>query len=90
MQFGALVVVRLNPDSALATNEASACATAGMIVRDMAARAGGSAFVAHPYPVTPWHGDYLLHADLAEAARTRFAGGGAASTRSDFKVRAER
>ena len=32
----------------------------GTIVREMAARAGtDGGFVAHPYPVTPWHGDYL-------------------------------
>src|SRR5260370_35471817 len=28
-------------------------------------------FVAHPYPVTPFHGDYLHHADLAAAASAR-------------------
>ena len=27
----------------------------------------------HPYPVTPFHGDYLHHADLAEAAKARLA-----------------
>ena len=63
-------MVHLNPDRPFAKDEASACATAGAIVRDMAARAADGGFVAHPYPVTPWHGDYLLHADLAEAART--------------------
>ena len=30
--------------------------------------------VLHPYPVTPLHGDYLYHADVAEAAKARFAG----------------
>src|SRR5260370_18319357 len=29
-------------------------------------------FVFHPYPVTPFHGDYLYYADLAEAAKARF------------------
>jgi hypothetical protein len=27
--------------------------------------------VLHPYPVTPFHGDYLHHADLAQAAKAR-------------------
>ena len=67
--LGAFIVVRLNPDSQYAKDEASACAAAGAIARDVAARAGGTGFVAHPYPVTPFHGDYLAHADRAEAAR---------------------
>src|SRR5574341_107556 len=33
----------------------------------------------HPYPVTPFHADYLYHADRAEAARTAAKGAGAAS-----------
>lgn len=86
--LGSFVVVRLNPASPLARDEASACAAAGAIVRDMAARAGGSGLIIHPYPVTPWHGDYLHHADLAEAAAARFSGGGADAGPS-LKVRVE-
>ena len=86
--LGAFVVVRLNPDSPLAKDEASACAAAGAIVRDMAARAGSSGLVAHPYPVTPWHGDYLAHADRAEAARQRILGGDRRQLPGDLKVRA--
>jgi hypothetical protein len=56
----------------------------------MAARGGDGGFVAHPYPVTPWHGDYLLHADLAEAARTRLVDSATAPSASDdLKVRVE-
>lgn len=90
--LGAFVIVRLNSDSSLAKDEASACAAARAIVGDMAKRAGGSGFIVHPYPVTPWHGDYLHHVDLAEAAIARFAGGGAdapASLGRGLKVRAE-
>ena len=32
-------------------------------------------FILHPYPVTPFHGDYLHHADLAAAAKARFSDG---------------
>ena len=51
----------------------------------------GGDVIAHPYPVTPLHGDYLHHADLAEAAqraicRRRDA---SASAGRDLKVRAE-
>lgn len=88
--LGSFIVVHLNPDRPFAKDEASACATVGVLVRDMAARSGDSGFVAHPYPVTPWHGDYLLHADLAEAASTRLVGSAAASSAGDgLKVRVE-
>lgn len=86
--LGAFVVVRLDPDSALAKDDASVCATATAIVRDMAARAGGSGLIVHPYPVTPWHGDYLQHADRAEAARQRMLAGDAAPLPGSLRVRA--
>ncbi len=41
--LGAFVIVRLNPDSPLAKDEASACAAAGAIVREMATRAAATA-----------------------------------------------
>src|SRR5262245_43770394 len=86
--LGAFIVVRLNPDSQYAKDEASACAAAGAIVREMAARASSSGFLAHPYPVAPFHGDYLAHADRAEAARRRILGGDAPPLPGEFKVRA--
>ena len=84
--LGAFVVVRLNPKSALAQDEASACGLLAAVVRGLAARGGDA--VAHPYPVTPLHGDYLNHADLAEAAMTRFGAAGVpASAAGSLKVR---
>jgi hypothetical protein len=85
--LGAFVVVRLNPESPHAKGEASACAAAGTIVRDMAARAGSTGLLVHPYPVTPFHGDYLAHADRAEAARQRILSPDAPSLPGDLKVR---
>jgi hypothetical protein len=85
--LGAFIFVRLNPDSAVAKDESSACATATAIVRDMVARAGNSGLVVHPYPVTPFHGDYLAHADRAELARQRLLGGDAAPPPVGLKVR---
>jgi hypothetical protein len=84
--LGAFVVIKLNPDSPRAKDDATACATAGALVRDMAQR--GNGFIAHPYPVTPWHGDFLHHADLAEAARLRFLGKDAILGSGDLEVRA--
>ena len=86
--LGAFILVRLNPDSQYSKDEASACAAAAAIVRDMAARAGSSGFVAHPYSVTPFHGDYLVHADRAEIARQRVLGSDTQLSR-EFKVRAD-
>ena len=67
--LGNFVVIRLNLASPSAKDEVSACADIKAIVRDMAGKKG---FVFHPYPVTPFHGDYLFFADLAEAAKSRF------------------
>ena len=70
--LGTMVSVRINPSSSLANDERAVCAVARRILRDMAGRGGD--FVFHPYPVTPFHGDYLDHVDLAEAAKARVLG----------------
>jgi hypothetical protein len=51
------------------------CADVRRIVSALAP--GGADFVPHPYPVTPWHADYLQHFDLAQEARARLAGSAA-------------
>ena len=68
--LGSFVIVRVNSGSARAQDEASACAVVRTVMRGLAAQ--GSVIV-HPYPVTPFHGDYLHHADLAAAANARFS-----------------
>jgi hypothetical protein len=83
--LGAFLVVKVRPGSALAQDEAAACALVASLVRALSAK-GGDSF-AHPYPVTPLHGDYLHHADLAEAALARLSG--AAEPGGSLKVRAE-
>ena len=67
--LGSFIVVRVNPASPVARDEASTCAVARTVVRQIAAHPGE--VKVHPYPVTPEHGDYLYHADLAEAAKSR-------------------
>ena len=69
--LGAYLVVRVNPASPLAPDEPAACALGQTVLADLASKRGD--FVFHPYPVTPFHGDYLHHVDLAEASRARFA-----------------
>jgi hypothetical protein len=68
--LGAFVMVRVNPQSVLTKDEHSLCAAVRSAVRHVAT----GDVVLHPYPVTPFHGDYLYHADLAEGAKARFAG----------------
>jgi hypothetical protein len=81
--LGSFVVVRINPSPAHAQDDASACAAAKTVIRALTADRD---FVLHPYPVTPFHGDYLHHADLAAAAKTRFADDGAPV--ADIKIKA--
>lgn len=76
--LGALAIVRLNRNSPFAGDDATACAAVSAVVRTLAARAHGI-FTVHPYPVTPWHGDYLDHIDRAEAARDQILHGDAQS-----------
>jgi hypothetical protein len=85
--LGSLVVVRLNPDSPAAGDSATACAIIRAVARDMAGRTGATDFSFHPYPVTPWHGDYLEHVDRADAARQRILSG-AAPPPAGIKLRA--
>jgi hypothetical protein len=68
--LGSFIIVRVNLDSARARDDASACAVVRTVMRALAAQGN---FIPHPYPVTPFHGDYLHHADLAAAAMARFS-----------------
>ena len=86
--LGSLVVVRLNPASAFVADEATACAAAGAVVRGIAARAGSSSMTVHPYPITPWHGDYLAHVDRVEAERARLLADDGPPFRERLRVRA--
>ena len=68
--LGSFIVVHVNSASARAQDDASACAVVRTVMQALAAQGD---FIAHPYPVTPFHGDYLHHADLAAAAIARFS-----------------
>jgi hypothetical protein len=83
--LGSFVVVRVNPDSLLTKDDARACMAVHTVLRDVANRPG---FVFHPYPVTPFHGDYLFHADLAELAKSRILAEPIASA-ARMRVKAE-
>jgi hypothetical protein len=87
--LGAFVTVRVNPNSPLARDEASACAAVKTVARRLAQRQ--SEFILHPYPVTPFHGDFLNQVDLAAAAKARLLGSLTEATGAivgELKVRA--
>ena len=81
--LGSLIVVRANPAQ---ESEGSACAAVRAFTADLGGRAGE--FLFHPYPVTPMHGDYLHHVDLAEAAKTRLLAAKASLATRELKVQA--
>jgi hypothetical protein len=69
--FRAFVVLTFNPGSRAFSDARDRCAAASRLTSALArVRA---AYVTYPYPVTPWHDDYLQHADLVEAAKARAA-----------------
>jgi hypothetical protein len=84
--LGDLVVVRINPVSPLAKEKGRACAATEIVIGDMIGRSG---FTFHPYPVTPFHGDYLYHVDRAEMAKARIRSGTAVKPPAGPTVRAE-
>lgn len=68
--LGSYLVLTFNPASRALNAEETRCATAGMMVHALAR--AKEAFIYHPYPVTPYHMDYLHHFDLAESAKNRY------------------
>jgi hypothetical protein len=67
--FGSWLVLTFERSAGAYTDPAARCGAAGRVARALT-RARSDA-IAHPYPVTPYHGDYLSHVDLVGAARKR-------------------
>lgn len=82
--LGSFITARINPASPHARDESATCAAMGAVARDIAAR--NRDVILHAYPVTPLHGDYLHHVDLAENAKAALAT--KASAVQDLKLRA--
>jgi len=78
------VVLTFNPARAPFTDPRERCAAAARLAPALATAKGEYAF--HPYPVTPYHGDYLHHADLVVAAKARAARAGAAGPALRLRV----
>ncbi len=69
--LGSYLVVTFNPASGALDDRDTRCGIGGKLVGALAREQGGYLF--HPYPVTPYHMDYLQHFDLAESAKKRYA-----------------
>jgi hypothetical protein len=80
--FGSYVVVDVDP--ATVPDRAERCAIADE-VRNRLGRVK-SDFVFHPYPVTPYHADYLGHFDRVSAPRTAIAARGRDASRPDVSL----
>ena len=63
--LAAYVVIALNPAARFPGDTGRRCAAARAVGEALTAIPG---YRPHPYPVTPYHPDYLQHADLAAAA----------------------
>ena len=84
--LGSHVVVHVDPDSPLAADADARCALAARAVSTLAEEQDGFRF--HPYPVNPFHADYLHHFDLAAQAKSRFGMPARAGAADGLKVRA--
>ncbi len=71
--LGSYLVVTFNTASPAWRDRATRCARGGELVAALASGKADSAFVVHPYPVTPFHADYLQQFDLADSARKAVA-----------------
>jgi hypothetical protein len=76
--LGGYAVLTLDPARPGLQDAKARCAVAADVLAAVAGGAG-DAFVFHPYPVTPFHEDYIAHADRArraiDLARARTAAG---------------
>ena len=68
--LGSFLVLAFNGAAPAFASAESRCAAArGILAALREAQAAG--FVFHPYPVTPYHADYLHHLDRIEEAQER-------------------
>jgi hypothetical protein len=72
--LGSFLVLSFNTTSAHYVSAGARCAAAESVLADLSKKTV-SDFVFHPYPVTPFHADYLHHLDLIEATKAAVSGG---------------
>ncbi len=77
--LGSFLILSFNTASARYVSADARCAAARSILAVLS-QDESAGFVFHPYPVTPYHADYLNHRDRIEAAKS--VGGGSLSAAS--------
>jgi len=75
--LGTFLVLSFDTASARFASADARCAAARSILAGLSEERSGG-FVFHPYPLTPYHADYLHHLDKVEAAKSALAGGASA------------
>ncbi len=68
--LGSYVVATFDVASTSWNQREKRCAGAGSLVSGLAENKGN--YIFHPYPVTPYHEDYLQHFDLAESVKNKY------------------
>jgi hypothetical protein len=83
--LGSYLVLTFNPQSERTKNKAQRCAFAQTIATRL--RQSQKDVLFHPYPVTPYHRDYLYHFDRIESAKKDYQAGDPHLSSVSFKVR---
>ncbi|HEV8441409.1 MAG TPA: hypothetical protein VGT40_25245 [Methylomirabilota bacterium] len=85
--LGAYLVMSFNAAAPALASRESRCQSAVKIMKALTPLQG--LYVPHPYPVTPFHPDYLEHFDLAESRRTEAQAAASPSSADRLKIRAK-
>jgi hypothetical protein len=85
--FGGYLVITFNPSAPTFGSRESRCEGARRIARGFPTVAG--AYIAHPYPVTPYDPDYLGHFDLVQSRTTMGEAASRSGSAGSLKIRAK-
>ena len=88
--LGSYLVLTFHPAFVKLNGKEARCSAAEALARTAAGQKGRLVF--HPYPITPYHADYLHHLDLAEGSKRPYlsrAAGKGGSPAPGLRVRAK-
>ncbi len=85
--LGSYLVATFDVTSTSWKERQTRCAGASALVNGLPAAKGS--YIIHPYPVTPYHADYLQHFDLAEAVKNKYRPASDQGPALSLKIRAK-
>ena len=85
--LGSYLVATFDVTSTSWNQREKRCAAAGSLVSGLAENKGN--YIFHPYPVTPYHEDYLQHFDLAESVKNKYRPDSERESGLNVKIRAK-